>query len=668
MSLINTELPVGANGVIIASQSVYKPSEPAAKVLQLVKSHFTQGDTVMRKPRREFNDLSVLERMTVDQMSFNTYQPNNGDPLIQDRINSWRSLAMRPIVRNKVVSIAAHATAKLIFPKLFAYNSNSEEQADAAQVMTDLMEWAGDKADYSKTNLFATISALVNPVSIVHTEYAEVFREVKREKEGDKWKTEKIIDEEYSGFKQTIVPVDEFFIPNFYENNVQKQDWVIWRRVNSYDTMYGKYNAKYDNFKYVKPGMQVLYNDADTTFYEVYDSNMRQNMCEEILYWNRALDLFLIVVNGVLLTEHDNPNPRNDKQFPFATFGYELIDEGKCFYYKSLVFKMQQDAKIINTIYPMIIDGTYLNLMPPMINKGSEMIASDVMVPGAVTTLSDPNADLKPIGTSQNLSAGMNTLFKVEESVNQTTDDQIFPAGAKGAETAYEISKREQEAATVLGLFIQMRSIFVKNFGKLMIGDILQYLTIGEVDSILGNDELFYKTFLIPNKNSNGKQKTRKIKFDAGLPDTLKSKDEELDMSFSLLEEQGGADSDTEIYKVNPKLFRELTFLCSMTPDVENPMSDDLKRAFVYELYDRAHLDPAFEQTEISKLLLKTNPETSSDVNKFMKKEQPMDANQVLNQAISGGKGFNPANLPVKGPGVPQIPTAKQTINNLTTL
>ena len=43
-----------------------------------------------------------------------------------------------------------------------------------------------------------------------------------------------------------------------------------------------KYERKYENFKYVKPGVQIIYNDANQTFYEVYDTNMRHELVEEI--------------------------------------------------------------------------------------------------------------------------------------------------------------------------------------------------------------------------------------------------------------------------------------------------------------------------------------------------------------------------------------------------
>src|SRR3989338_2613443 len=108
--------------------SKYNPTSEEINLLSIIVKHFGEGYNVQRKPRREFNDLSLLSRMTVDQMMFNTYQPNDGDPTEGDEINRWKSQAVRPIVRNKVISIAAHATARLIFPKIFAQNKDNEEQ------------------------------------------------------------------------------------------------------------------------------------------------------------------------------------------------------------------------------------------------------------------------------------------------------------------------------------------------------------------------------------------------------------------------------------------------------------------------------------------------------------------------------------------------------------
>lgn len=601
--------------------SEYSPSEEEKETRALILKHMILGNMNMWTPRVEFNDLSTIQRMQVDQMSWNAYQANNGQPASYDDIQGWRSNAMRPIVRNKAVSIAAHATARLIFPKVFANNEANDDERDAAQVMEDLMEWSGDQSNYKYNALVRTITALTDPVSIGYTEYAETYRRVKTKKNGKKWEYKTMLDATLSGFQDVTVPTDELYIENFYEPDIQKQAWLIWRRVISYDLAKAKYGSLYENFKYVREGVQTIYSDANQSFYYVYDPNMRQYDVEEIIYWNKSLDVKIIMVNGVILTEYDNPNPRIDKKYPFEKFGYELINN-RCFYYKSLAFKMMQDANIINTLYPMIIDGTYLKIMPPMINRGGEAIASDVIVPGAVTTLSSPDANLQAINTGDIRDSFM-TLSKVEESINQTSQDPIASGQQpQGTSTAYEISRLEQNSATVLGLFIQMISKHVKDFGELRISDILQYLTIADTSNITGNKELTYKTFLLRDKQVEGKTRSRKIVFDATMPDETVDNETQMNMSYDIMKEEGGIDSKTELYKVNPALFRNLQYTATISPDILNPRSEDLERAYGLEFYDRAIANPKADQEEVYRRLLQTDPVAKKNPDKYISQDQ----------------------------------------------
>jgi len=602
----------------------YEPDEEEKEMRELIIRDFTIGTENMWTPRVEFNDLSVIQRLMVDQMAFNTYQPNNGYSAGADDIQGWRSNAMRPVVRNKVVSIAAHATARLIFPKVFAFNNSSDEERDAANVIEDLMEYAADQSDYRTIALHRTISALTDPVSIGYTEYGEVYRRVKKEKKDDKWEYDVILDDTLSGFQDIPVNTDELFIENFYEPDIQKQGFVIWRRVISYSLARAKYSSMYEKFnEHVRPGVNVLYSDANSSFYYVSDPNMTENNVEEIIYWNKALDVKIIMGNGVILNDADNPNPRNDKMYPFDKFGYELINN-RCFYYKSLAFKMQQDANIINTLYPMVIDGTYLEIMKPTFNVGGEIISSDVIVPGANTTLSDPDAKLAPIFTQPiNLASGINTLNVVEKSLDESSQDPIAQGQSpKGTTTAYEISRIEQNAATVLGLFLQMIAKHVRDFGNLRLGDILQYLTIADVNNITDDKELTYKTFLIPDKQTSGGTKTRKIEFDGSLNSEPETEEEKLENSYNVLKKQGGMKANTELYKVNPELIRNLKYMITVSPDILNPRSTDLERAYDLEHYDRAINNPKADQEENFRLLLNSNPKTRKNPDKYVIKDQ----------------------------------------------
>lgn len=619
----------------------YNPTEEENNVRTLILKHFVLGSTNSYTPRVEFNDLSLVSRDQYDQMAFNTYQPNNGEAWQGAPQLAWRSRAIRPVVRNKCMSIAAHATARLIFPKVFAFNNLSDEQEDAARVMEDLMEWSGDVSSYPFVALMRVITSLSSPASIGYTEYGEIMRTVKRDKgESGKWIEEKIRDEAYPCFMDAVVPVDQLYIENFFEPDIQKQAWVIWRKVCSFSVAQEKYGSIYDNFKYVRPGIQTIYDDANRVFYYVYDPNMRQEDVEEIVYWNKSLDLKIIMVNGIMLTSPDNPNPRNDKMYPFDKFFYEPINN-RFFYGKSLSFKLQHDADIVNTLYQMVIDGTYLSIFKPMVNVGGEIIASDVIVPGAVTTLSDPNADLRAINVGSDLKSGLETLSVVEKSINESSQEPLQQGQDQGgSQTAYEISRIEQNANTVLGLFLQMIAKHVKDFGKLRLGDILQYMTVPEVVDITDDAELAYKTFFLPDKNGNGKN--RKIEFDLEQP-TEFSDESYLDASYQVKDEN--EKKGMEITKVNPQLFRELQYMVTVSPDVLNPRSTDLERAYNLETYDRMVQAPQlYNPEETAKLLLKSNPTTKKDPEMFLAPKQPQSA-------VPGMPGMENPQMPAAGNG-----------------
>jgi hypothetical protein len=629
-SKVKDAIAKNQKGALPYEMASYQPEGLERERMSLIRSCFQLGDVTMQKPRPEFNDLSVIGRDQYDKLSFNTYQPNNGQAVAGDPMNSWRSNAMRPIVRDKCISIAAHATARLIFPKVFAFDEDNEIQEDAAKVMETLMEWT-TRQKWGETSLKVVLEALTSPASILHSEYAEVYNAKGK------------LDDTLSGFVDTIVPVDQLYISNFYEPDIQKQDWLIWRRVQSYQLLFQKYGKKYDNFKYVKPGVQYIYNDANQSFYAVYDTNMRQDECEEIIFYHRVLGLQAVAVNGVYLPKagtKEEENQREDCLYPFSKFGYQFINN-RCFYYKSLAFYLMQDANIINTLYPMIIDGTYLQIFPPLINRGGEAIRSNVWIPGASVTLTSPQANVEPlnISTPNALAQGVNVMATVEKSI---TDSSTTPVEQGNPDqTAYAISVQQQQANTILGPFITMIGSYVLQYGKLRIGDIIQNLTVPEVLEINGNPELVYKSFILRDNTGNHK----KVEFDYEMPDKMDAK-EKLKRSYDVLKRQGGIKGKTTLWIANPALFRKLKYEEAISADVLNPMSEDLERQFGLAQWDRmVQQVPTgmYDAEETGKLLLDIFPRTKKNPDKFLGKGQPQgQPGQPPQPPMGAGQGSPP--------------------------
>jgi len=655
-----------ADGKTAATLAAYQPTGMESERLAMVRSDFTSGYTLLYRPRREFNDLSLITRTAIDQMSWAVYQPNDGDSLAGEDLNGWRSNAVRPIVRNKVFSVASHVASRLLVPEMSAFDDESNEQKDAAEIMSDLMEYISfsTNATYLDVSLQAIIAALVVPVSLVWTEYTEVYRTIKTDKKDDgTWNTKQMLDEDLSGFRDESIPVDQIFIQDFYQPDVQKQGWIIRRRVRPYTLMQTMYKT-YDNFKYVRPGVQVLFNDANQQFYEAYDLTMRQDECEEIIYLNKQLDLKLLVVNGILMSDPDCPNPREDKLYPLAAFGYEYLrPNGDCFYYKSLAFKTMPDDKIVNTLYPMIIDGTYLAIMPPMVNIGGEIITSDVIAPGAVTTFSDPNSDLKPLAVqNENLKAGMDALFKVESNI---TDDAFqplmqgdMPEGG-GNITADTMQRMEANAKLMLGPFVDMTAKYVKQMTRLRIGDIKQYLTLPEVTAIEGsaNQDLVYKSFILPQGKTRGTSK--RIKFTNDTPTGNITKAEHLKHSYKVLQQENDSHSKHSLALVNPILFRNLKYMARVNPQ-NAPLSEEIEASWNLAIFDRAVASPPgmYDPNAIAELLLKTSPTTRRHPEKYLVQPgqqpgQPPNPQQLA-QVQQATQQQNNVQLPAKAQPIPE--------------
>jgi uncharacterized protein YktA (UPF0223 family) len=612
-------------GKVTSPVSRYQPSKKAKARIAQAMEHFEVGREIMNTSYREFNDMTVLQRQSMDQASFNVYvEPQSTDP-----DESWKSQAVRPIVRNRTISIAAHVTGSLVYPQVYAQNDQDEGDSDSADVMRDLMEWAGEQANYVKTFLYATIGALVNPAVIVHTEFAESYRTVKEIVDEGKWEEKRVIDELFSGFQDTIVQIDELFIGDIRQPDIQKQPFIIWRRAIDFSAAQAKHGDKANFKKYVRPGIQSVFDADSGQFYDVEDENLHGRLVEEVIYYNRTEDLQLVILNGVLVTDPDQPNPRKDKRYPFAKTGYELIGDGQFFYYYSLVRKMSKDEEVINTLYRLVIDGTYLQLVPPMAIYGDEEINSSVITPGTMTVFA-PETKMEAINIGSNLSAGMAALEKVEASASESSNDVLQSGQDAGSgNTAFEVSRLEQNARIMLGLFAKMIGMLVKDLGELRMSDILQFLTIADVNRLVSDgDRLTFQSFLIPDKNVEGKKKSRRIVFDDSInqdgvpPEERKTP---LDLSFDVLKDEGGMDSDMEICRVVPNLFRERKFRVKVTPDAVTPPSDNVKRALNMEEYDRAIESPYANQEALYRdLLLGSYEATKSNADKYTVKPEDM--------------------------------------------
>lgn len=574
--------------------SAYIPSEKEKAVTEMAQRDAAIGRDILTKPWMWYNGRSIIQEIDYNQKLFNSYI----GPKSEDPDESWRAQTSRPLTRNKLISIASHVTASILFPELFAQNNQDQEDKDAAMVMRDLVEWVIDNSEYRMTYIKAVLGALTDPAIHMKASFAEVMRTIKVMKTDGTYEPKEIIDEFMSGFLFAIRQCNEIYITNANENNVQKQRALGERQLIDFYEAEAEFGT-HANWKHVTPGVRTIFDKASNTFYNIEDTDLTSMQVEKYTYRNRYFDLEVTFINGVCVTDPERALSRNDKRYPFAKTGYEFLNNGNFYYYKSAANKLGPDQDLIDTMYNMVMDGTFLSLMSPKVLYGSEEVNSSVMVPGAITQFKDVNTKMEDIGPKSDIRAGLQATSLIEKSMSESSQD-AFQQGMmqSGERTAEEIQTVQKNAQIALGLFGRMLQDFVEQLGWLIVGDILQYMTVADLNEIVSEaGRLKFKSFILPGKIHNGKAVTKKIRFTDKYYNTPDPTHEDLlNQSFGLMNEEDDMGGDTVIMDVNPDEFRKIRFLVKVRAGVLQEESKAMEKALNLEAYDRAIQNPIISQ------------------------------------------------------------------------
>jgi len=627
-------------GEILAKPSLFQPGKVIAEFTGRIKADYQIGYDIMHRSYREFNDRTPLDMIDYGQKAYNAYR----EPASDDPDESWKWTGVRPITKNKIISIAAHTTAALIYPNVKAQNDQDDDDKDAANVMRDLIIYNIENSDYEMTFLHGVLAALSSPVAYLSAEYAEVLQQIKERNKQGKISIKEVVDEVFSGFQTNNIPADEILIANAYQYYLQRQRFVIRRRFIDYDEAKALH-GDHMNFEYVQPGIKTLYAEQDGMFYDQVDDE-NPTLIEEVTYFNRTEDTEIPFLNGIYQGDNDvdaNPIKHRDYQnrpkYNLAKFGYRPIDEKHFYFYASAADDLGDDQELVDEMWRLKMDGTYLSVMTPLAVTGSEEVNSSMIFPGGITSFRDDTTRVQPLIPAINVGAADSAIAAIEQSASETAqDDQQSGVDTPGTKTAYEVSKLEQNARVKLGLFGRMIAGAVKDLGYLMTDIVIQHQTVAEVEEITGGQtRMKFRTFLLPDQVEDGRKVSKKIIFTDTLDDEVEQmeRDEQgRPLDFNLLKAQGGLKGDKSIYKVNPTRFAKLRFMLTVTPDQIGPKTEAFEKAIKLEGYDRMIENPLLDPESITRdFLVEVYAKGESD--KYMKKA-PAGMDMMMPEIESG--------------------------------
>jgi len=212
--------------------------------LTLVLKDYTKGRTINNKSYAQFNGRNLYDCIDDWTKRWNGYIPE-GDPLL----DKTQSRMFLNFTRNVLISYLSKTALKAPEPKIIAINKKTGiEDKQFADILKDLNKYSLNEENGDARFLESAIEASVKGTVIKYEGYTRTEQTVDVPTKFDpttgeiKYKREKRVT--FDNCFQKIVPVEDFYIPNPYQIDVQKQPFVVWREITSYQEAsleYGDY-------------------------------------------------------------------------------------------------------------------------------------------------------------------------------------------------------------------------------------------------------------------------------------------------------------------------------------------------------------------------------------------------------------------------------------------
>lgn len=604
--------------------SSYQPTKEVLELTRQVRDGYKQGHEILHREWVELNNYSVIGRMNKDQLVFNSFV----DESVEDPREAWKWRGTRGQARKNTMAMHAQLTAQYVLPSVFAQNEAQELDREMSDVAHDVLEWMAINSNYRSSFLLATMGMLVNPVTYLGAEYNEVYQKVKAPNEDGSFTVKEILDEELSGFNAPVYSADQILITNAYEQNIQRQKWVIKRRFMEYEEAMAMYGS-HENFTFVNKGVQSLYSDDDGLFYDIRDDD-HPGMVEEVIAYCRRDDLEVVFINGIYMGDVSvDANPikhrdnRNAPRVPVTPFGYERVGE-HFFYFKSLVNTVGWDHVLLDRMYEIVMNKEILNLLPPLAFSGVDKIDTEVVVPGAMIASENPEFKASPILPATNTAPAYAAMRDIQASM----DDASVSALQRGQlpdpnQKAYSVATANQNAEILLSSAMKSLGESVMRYGMLMLDIGLMHLTVAQVDEITGKPK--YRTFILEDQSVDGRRVDKKIMFDEALIGRRMSEKQRAEEAVKLYEQTMKKEGKESVYRVNPHLWSKMRYMCRIEPDAMLPKNAAFEKAQAERMYALLRKDPLVSPEVLVRKLIGTH--YRGEENDFMP-QRILDAQQ----------------------------------------
>lgn len=513
------------DGAIITF-SAQTPEEQAT--IQKVLKDYVKGRTVINKSYNQFNGRNLFDYIDDSVKRWNGYVPEPS-PLLEQ----YQSRIFLNWTRNTVINYLSKVAMNMAEPKIVAVNKKTGIQDKVfANILKDLNQYSLNEENGDARFLESAIEATTKGTVIKYEGYMRQEQEMEVPDSFDsvtgKVKTHKETRVIFDNCYQEIVPLEDFYIANPYQPDVQKQPFVIWKRITSRNEAENEF-GNYKNWDRVPEATSATSSEPNTFYRNSLQTELGKEQVEIIRYYNRLKNWHVVIINGTLI--YDGVIPFKDGKYPFAKGIFEPFGAADFFWGASLPAKIEGDQDLRNTLWNMMVDKTYGSLLPFGLSSDlDDLIEDEWLQPNKVRKVGDINKwkfDTLP-GVSQGEMGMLEMANNLAEENSGSFKFMGLPGQSQKKMTARQALLQQQQNMQMLGFSLSFLEDLERDRTDLRIKHILQFYSIPRIEKITGKNgkEIeklsFREVKLTGVKLSSGKEGERIIRLMGNLSDEAK--------------------------------------------------------------------------------------------------------------------------------------------------
>ena len=476
-----------------------------------IYDEFTEARQLRNNRWKWFNDRTLKDFIDDSQLRLNGYVPTKAE---QGK-EPWQSNVFHPVTRNKFKAIMASVALDVPAVRIAAQNEAGRKDQDRADIMKNLLNFSYQNDNKEEQIFFEAWEASEKGTVIVYDGYlkAKAKRKVvtSYDVETGEVETEEEEVETDNQCVNFIVPLMNLYIADWTVFDIQKQPYLCWVERMKEDAFQAEY-GKFPKAKDVKTKEQVekmevtLKNEQDTFFKEYWSQRVTPDEPIEVVkYYNKVKDDFIIMANGVIISNTPILLGKKKKWYPFAKTVFEPLATD-FFYGNSLPNSLMGEQDVINALFNMALDKTYKSMGASLLIGNANK--DDFDLEDQNTTIDtkiyvQDIEQVKPMPLPQVNPSDFNMIQMISRGLDVSSVDSNQQGVAGRGVTAREVVISNENAQKLKGiLYMFLTSLWIQKM-KLRVMNVLIYFTQSKAQKILsesGEETIIdgYQTFNVP--------------------------------------------------------------------------------------------------------------------------------------------------------------------------